>query len=74
LGCTRAQGFLFAGPRSAQEIGPMIAAGVCPPMLDMDSGDTVETPVIPLIRPAAGYDGPSVPSHRAPRRFRPPKQ
>ena len=74
LGCTRAQGFLFAGPRSAQEIGPMIAAGVCPPMLDLDSGDTVETPVIPLIRPAAGYDGPSVPSHRAPRRFRPPKR
>ncbi len=47
LGYTRAQGFLFAGPRPAAEIEPMIASGICPPMLDLDNGDTVETPLLP---------------------------
>ncbi len=72
LGCTRAQGFLFAGPRPAAEIEPMIASGICPPMLDLDNGDTVETPLLPLIRPAASYDGLAMPGDLAPRRFRPP--
>ncbi len=69
LGCTRAQGFLFAGPRAAADLQTMLATGICPPLLDLDSGDTQEAPVIPLIRPVAGYDGP-VPPTRA-RRFRP---
>jgi diguanylate cyclase (GGDEF)-like protein len=71
LGCTRAQGFLFAGPRPPTEIEPMIASGTCPAMFDLDSGDTVETPVIPLIKATAGYDGPAAPTTAA-RRFRPP--
>ncbi len=74
LGCTHAQGFLFAGPRPAQEIEPMLASGICPPMLGLDNGSTVETAVIPLIRPASSYDGPAVPARRASRRFRPPAQ
>ena len=71
LGCTRAQGFLFAGPRPPTEIEPMIASGICPAMFDLDSGDTVETPFIPLIQSTAGYDGPAAPTTAA-RRFRPP--
>jgi len=73
LGCTRAQGYLFAGPRPPAEIEPMIASGSCPPVLDLNSGDTLEAPVIRLIRPAPGYDGPSMGSPLS-RRFRPPAQ
>ena len=71
LGCTRAQGFLYAKPCPASEIEPIIDAGICPAMPDLDSGDTAKAPVIPLIRPAAGYDGPAAPTTAA-RRFRPP--
>ena len=71
LGCTRAQGFLFAGPRPPAEIEQMIQTGVCPPMVDLDSGDTVETAALRVLRPAAGFDGPAAPTTAA-RRFHPP--
>lgn len=70
LGCTRAQGFLFAGPRPPAEIEHMIRTGLCPPMVDLDSGDTVETAAVRLLRPPTGFDGPAAPTTAA-RRFGP---
>lgn len=68
LGCTHAQGFLFAGPRPPSDIELILTTGYCPPALGIRP--RIDAPVIPLVRSAAGYDGPAVPTPRT-RRFRP---
>jgi EAL domain-containing protein (putative c-di-GMP-specific phosphodiesterase class I) len=70
LGCTHAQGFLFAGPRPPADIELMLAAGGCPPATEPSSHARVDAPVAPL-RTASGFSGPTVPPPRGGRRFRP---
>lgn len=69
MGCTHAQGFLFAGPRPPSDIELMLAAGGCPPLVRGNQTTVVATEE--ALRSASGYDGPTAPNPNGQRRFRP---
>ena len=70
LGCTHAQGFLFAGPRPPADIERILAVGGCPPIEKPGAAIPVDTAPAPL-RTGPGYQSPAVPPARSARRFRP---
>ncbi|WP_395727742.1 putative bifunctional diguanylate cyclase/phosphodiesterase [Nakamurella sp.] len=70
LGCTHAQGFLFAGPRPPADIELILAAGGCPPKAGPGCPPGVDGPAAGP-RTTSGYGDLTAPPTRNGRRFRP---